>query len=80
MTIDPSHPAPTGRNRLGTGPGQVVRRRLRLAGDDDPIIPLVNARIMHRLIPRSQLHIYQAATLSWASGSPSSPRVSGTKP
>jgi poly(3-hydroxyalkanoate) depolymerase len=29
-----------------------------LAGDDDPIIPLVNARIMHRLIPRSELHIY----------------------
>ena len=24
-----------------------------LAGDDDPIIPVVNARIMHRLIPRS---------------------------
>jgi pimeloyl-ACP methyl ester carboxylesterase len=29
-----------------------------LAGDDDPIIPLANARIMHRLMPRSQLHIY----------------------
>ncbi len=29
-----------------------------LAGDDDPIIPPVNARIMHRLIPRSELHIY----------------------
>ncbi|MGP0021770.1 MAG: poly(3-hydroxyalkanoate) depolymerase [Streptosporangiaceae bacterium] len=29
-----------------------------LAGDDDPNIPLVNARIMHRLIPRSELHIY----------------------
>ena len=26
-----------------------------LAGDDDPIIPLINARIMHRLIPRSEL-------------------------
>ena len=25
-----------------------------LAGDDDPIIPLVNARIMHRLIPHSR--------------------------
>ena len=26
-----------------------------LAGDDDPLTPLVNARIMHRLIPRSEL-------------------------
>jgi len=34
-----------------------------LAGDDDPIIPLVNARIMHRLIPRSQLHVYQGGHL-----------------
>ena len=32
-----------------------------LAGDDDPIVPLVNARIMHRLIPRSQLHVYVGA-------------------
>ncbi|HWU23852.1 MAG TPA: poly(3-hydroxyalkanoate) depolymerase [Nocardioides sp.] len=29
-----------------------------LAGGDDPIIPLVNARIMNRLIPRSVLHVY----------------------
>jgi poly(3-hydroxyalkanoate) depolymerase len=29
-----------------------------LAGDDDPIIPLVNARIMTRLLPRATLHIY----------------------
>ncbi len=29
-----------------------------LAGDDDPIIPLVNARIMERLIPRARLHVY----------------------
>jgi poly(3-hydroxyalkanoate) depolymerase len=43
-------------------------RRLRpptliMAGDDDPIIPLVNARIMHRLIPRSQLHVYSGGHL-----------------
>ena len=37
-----------------------------LAGDDDPIIPLVNARIMHRLIPRSQLHIYRGGHLELA--------------
>nr|WP_234974436.1 poly(3-hydroxyalkanoate) depolymerase [Williamsia sterculiae] len=29
-----------------------------LAGDDDPIIPLVNARIMHRLLPDAELHVY----------------------
>ena len=34
-----------------------------LAGDDDPIIPLANARIMHWLIPRSQLHIYHGGHL-----------------
>ncbi len=39
------------------------RRTLILAGDDDPIIPLVNARIMHRLIPRSELHIYHGGHL-----------------
>jgi poly(3-hydroxyalkanoate) depolymerase len=37
-----------------------------LAGDDDPIIPLVNARIMHRLIPRSQLHVYRGGHLELA--------------
>jgi poly(3-hydroxyalkanoate) depolymerase len=37
-----------------------------LAGDDDPIIPLVNARIMHRLIPRSKLHIYRGGHLELA--------------
>jgi poly(3-hydroxyalkanoate) depolymerase len=29
-----------------------------LHGDDDPLVPLVNARIMHRLIPHSKLHIF----------------------
>jgi len=29
-----------------------------LAGDDDPIIPLVNARIMRLLLPHAQLHVY----------------------
>ena len=37
-----------------------------LAGDDDPIITLVNARIMHRLIPRSQLRIYHGGHLELA--------------
>jgi poly(3-hydroxyalkanoate) depolymerase len=34
-----------------------------LAGDDDPLIPLANARLMHRLIPRSTLHIYHGGHL-----------------
>ena len=37
-----------------------------LAGDDDPIIPVVNARIMHRLIPRSTLYVYQGGHLELA--------------
>jgi poly(3-hydroxyalkanoate) depolymerase len=37
-----------------------------LAGDDDPIIPLVNARIMGWLIPRSQLHVYHGGHLELA--------------
>jgi poly(3-hydroxyalkanoate) depolymerase len=34
-----------------------------LAGDDDPIIPLVNARLMHRLIPGARLHVYHGGHL-----------------
>ena len=37
-----------------------------LAGDDDPIIPLINARIMHRLIPCSELVIYHGGHLELA--------------
>jgi poly(3-hydroxyalkanoate) depolymerase len=29
-----------------------------LAGIDDPLIPLLNARIMHALLPQSALHVY----------------------
>lgn len=32
-----------------------------LAGDDDPIVPPINARVMARLIPRSELHVLQGA-------------------
>ena len=34
-----------------------------LAGDDDPLIPLVNARMMHRLIRDSRLHVYHGGHL-----------------
>jgi poly(3-hydroxyalkanoate) depolymerase len=34
-----------------------------VSGDDDPIIPLVNARLMHRLIPDSRLHVFHGGHL-----------------
>jgi poly(3-hydroxyalkanoate) depolymerase len=34
-----------------------------VAGDDDPIVPLVNARLMHRLIPGSRLHVFPGGHL-----------------
>jgi glutaryl-CoA dehydrogenase len=37
-----------------------------LAGDDDPIIPLANARLMNLLIPGSRLHIYHGGHLGLA--------------
>ena len=35
-----------------------------LAGDDDPIIPIANARLMHRLIRNSRLHVYHGGHLA----------------
>jgi poly(3-hydroxyalkanoate) depolymerase len=35
-----------------------------LAGDDDPIIPLLNARVMAALIPRARLHVYHDGHLA----------------
>jgi len=35
-----------------------------LSGNDDPIIPVANARLMHRLIPDSTLHIYAGGHLA----------------
>lgn len=34
-----------------------------VAGDDDRLVPVVNARIMHRLIPHSRLHIFSGGHL-----------------
>jgi poly(3-hydroxyalkanoate) depolymerase len=34
-----------------------------ISGDDDPLIPLANARLMHRLIPRSRLHVFHGGHL-----------------
>jgi poly(3-hydroxyalkanoate) depolymerase len=35
-----------------------------VAGDDDPIIPVVNARIMARLIPDARLHVYSGGHIA----------------
>jgi poly(3-hydroxyalkanoate) depolymerase len=35
-----------------------------LAGDDDPIIPLVNAKVLVTLLPRGRLHVYPGGHLA----------------
>jgi pimeloyl-ACP methyl ester carboxylesterase len=35
-----------------------------IAGNDDPIIPVVNARVMARLIPDARLHLYAGGHLA----------------
>jgi poly(3-hydroxyalkanoate) depolymerase len=35
-----------------------------LAGDDDPIVPLANARIMGRLLPDAEVHVYRGGHLA----------------
>ncbi len=37
-----------------------------MSGDDDPIIPLANARLMYRLIPNSKLHVFNDGHLGLA--------------
>ena len=37
---------------------------LLVAGDDDPIIPVVNARIMARLLPDARLHLYRGGHIA----------------
>jgi poly(3-hydroxyalkanoate) depolymerase len=34
-----------------------------MAGDDDPLIPLANARLMRRLVPGARLHVYHGGHL-----------------
>jgi poly(3-hydroxyalkanoate) depolymerase len=42
----------------------IRQRTLILAGTDDPIIPVVNARIAARLLPHAQLHLYDDGHLA----------------
>jgi poly(3-hydroxyalkanoate) depolymerase len=37
---------------------------LLVMGDDDPIVPVVNARIMARLLPDSRLHLYEGGHIA----------------
>jgi poly(3-hydroxyalkanoate) depolymerase len=41
-----------------------------VSGDDDPIIPLANARLMHRLIPHSRLHVFHGGHLGLVTEAP----------
>ncbi|HEX2349028.1 MAG TPA: poly(3-hydroxyalkanoate) depolymerase [Ktedonobacterales bacterium] len=41
----------------------VRQRTLVVAGDDDRLIPVVNAKLMHRLIPHSKLYIFHGGHL-----------------
>jgi poly(3-hydroxyoctanoate) depolymerase len=34
-----------------------------MAGSDDPLVPLLNARLMHMLIPRSELRVFDCGHL-----------------
>lgn len=36
----------------------IGKRTLILAGNDDPLVPSINGQIMHRLLSKSELHIY----------------------
>jgi poly(3-hydroxyalkanoate) depolymerase len=39
--------------------GRLGQPTLVLAGDDDPIVPLANGRMLARLIPRARLHVVE---------------------
>jgi len=41
----------------------IRQRTLIVSGDDDPLIPLANARLLNALIPRSRLHVYHGGHL-----------------
>ena len=41
----------------------VSQPTLILAGDDDPIIPLANGRLLNRLLPHAVLHVYEGGHL-----------------
>jgi alpha/beta hydrolase family protein len=49
-----------------------------LHGDDDPLVPQVNAKIMHRLIPRAKLYIFHDGHLGLGTSAGNSRRSSSS--
>jgi pimeloyl-ACP methyl ester carboxylesterase len=41
-----------------------------VAGTDDPIIPVVNAHIMHALLPHSRLHLHSGGHIDLLHNAP----------
>jgi poly(3-hydroxyalkanoate) depolymerase len=50
--------------------GLIRQPTLVLTGDDDPIIPVVNGRILARLIPHAELHIYKGGHVELVTEAP----------
>lgn len=50
--------------------GLIRQPTLVLAGDDDPIVPVVNARVMARLIPDARLHVYRGGHVALVTEAP----------
>ena len=50
--------------------GLIRQPTLVLTGDDDPIIPVVNGRILARLIPHAELHIYRGGHVELVTEAP----------
>lgn len=50
--------------------GLIRQPTLVLTGDDDPIIPVVNGRILARLIPDAELHIYRGGHVELVTEAP----------
>ncbi|HEX4253010.1 MAG TPA: poly(3-hydroxyalkanoate) depolymerase [Pseudonocardia sp.] len=48
----------------------ITQPTLVLAGDDDPIIPLLNSRILRSLIPHAQRHVYAGGHLELVADPP----------
>jgi poly(3-hydroxyalkanoate) depolymerase len=48
----------------------IRQRTLVLTGDDDPIIPVINGRILARLIPHAELHIYRGGHVELVTEAP----------
>jgi poly(3-hydroxyalkanoate) depolymerase len=48
----------------------VQQPTLVLGGDDDPIVPLANARLLGRLIPDSQVHVFRGGHVALLTDAP----------